>query len=58
MNTDLARAEMIAAALPWDYVQDMGDGKCARNVCIDCQHIFIGRVYRTVCAVCAKKTKQ
>lgn len=57
MTSDLARAEMIAAALPRDYAQDMVDGKCARNVCIDCQHIFVGRVYRTVCAVCAKKVK-
>lgn len=36
MTSDLARAEMIAAALPRDYVADMVDGKCARNVCIDC----------------------
>lgn len=58
MTSDLARAEMIAAALPRDYVADMVDGKCARNVCIDCGHVFMGRVYRTVCRLCVPKAKQ
>lgn len=57
MTSDLARAEMIAAALPRDYVADMVHGKCARNVCIDCGHVFMGRVYRTVCKLCVPKAK-
>jgi rubrerythrin len=58
MNTDLARAEAIAAALPRDYLADMHSGSYVRNVCTDCGHVFTGRVYRTVCAVCAPKAKQ
>ena len=58
MTSDLARAEDIAAALPRDYLQDMHDGKYVRNVCTDCGHVFQGRVYRTVCAVCVPKAKQ
>ncbi len=55
MNTDLARAEMIAAALPRDFAQDMHDGKVQRNVCERCLHYFIGRPYRTLCALCAPR---
>lgn len=55
MNSDLARDEARAAALPRDYVQDIGTGKCVRNVCEACLHFFQGRPYRTLCALCAPK---
>lgn len=55
MTSDLARDEARAAALPRDYVQDIGTGPCTRNVCEACLHIFQGRPYRTACALCAPK---
>lgn len=58
MTSDLARAEDIAAAMPRDYLADMYSGPYVRNVCEDCRQVFQGRVYRTLCAVCAPKAKQ
>ena len=55
MTGDLARDEARAAALPRDYVQDIGTGPCVRNVCERCLHTFMGRAYRTLCALCAPK---
>lgn len=55
MTSDLARDEARAAALPRDYVQDIGTGRVIRNVCERCLHAFIGRPYRTLCALCAPK---
>ena len=55
MTSDLARAEDIAAALPRDYLADVHVGTYVRTVCVDCGHVFMGRVYRSVCALCAPK---
>jgi hypothetical protein len=57
VTSDLARAEDIAAALPRDYTADLHSGPYVRTVCIDCGQVFKGRVYRSVCAVCAPKAK-
>ncbi|MCU4119281.1 hypothetical protein [Variovorax sp. N23] len=55
MNSDLARAEDIAAGMPRDYRADVHVGPYVRTVCVECRHVFMGRVYRTVCALCAPK---
>lgn len=52
MNTDLARAEMIAAATPRDFVSDMNGAVCW-NVCFHCNRCFIGLATRKVCALCS-----
>lgn len=54
MTSDLARAEMIAAATPRDFIADMSGAVCW-NVCEKCIRPFIGRATRTFCAVCAPK---
>ncbi len=56
MNGDIDLDERRAAALPRDYPQDFA-GPYGRNVCSDCGHIFQGRTYRTLCALCAPKEK-
>lgn len=55
MNADLARAEDIATARPRDYLADVHVGPYVRTVCVDCGHVFMGRVYRSVCALCSPK---
>lgn len=55
MNSDLARAEDIAAAMPRDYLADVHVGPYVRTVCADCRHVFMGRTYRSLCALCVHK---
>lgn len=57
MNTDLARAEDLAAAMPRDYRADVHVGPYVRTVCVDCRQTFLGRVYRSVCALCVPKAR-
>lgn len=58
MNSDLARAEDLAAAMPRDYRADVHSGPYVRTVCTDCCHVFLGRVYRSVCALCSPRARQ